>query len=88
MTRKECKRCQGSKKVWGDGDNEVPLKYMLELPAQSAMPGLIVCPPRDCPDCKGTGEETYEQAAAERDRYQAAFELASAELKALKAQKP
>jgi len=87
MTRKECKRCQGSKKVWGYDDNEVPLKYMLELPVQSAMPGLILCPPRDCPDCKGTGEETYEQAAAERDRYETAYKQARAELEALTAGK-
>lgn len=55
MSDDKCERCDGCGKVWGEGTNEVPAKVMYELPFQNAAPGLMLCPPRECPRCKGTG---------------------------------
>ena len=51
----ECKRCDGCGKIWGDADNEAPLKEVTALPFQSVAIGLALFAPRDCPDCLGTG---------------------------------
>jgi len=51
-----CERCKGCGKVWGDGDNEVPLDTMTALPFRCVALSLALDPPKQCPDCNGTGK--------------------------------
>lgn len=56
MSDKQCQRCEGCGKVWGEGDNECPAQVMYDLPFKNAALGLALDPPTECPDCKGTGK--------------------------------
>ena len=52
--RQQCVRCDGSGKIWGEPGNEVTWPVAKRLPMDSAL-ALLMFPPRECPDCRGTG---------------------------------
>jgi len=52
--KKKCPRCDGCGRVWGEGSAEVPASALRDLPLGSSL-GVMMFPPRRCPDCNGTG---------------------------------
>jgi len=60
MPEQKCVRCDGCGKIWGHGKDEIPGSEAMKIPLQSAL-GVIMFPPRICPDCGGSGKENMSE---------------------------
>ena len=60
LTAEQCPRCHGCGKVCAEGKQETPLtvaQECAEMPNCNMGPFFLLNPPRDCPDCGGTGKK-------------------------------